>query len=305
MAKGNMIVVIGGIALVAILALVVYQVFYNTGQTQVVVNPNPNLGLTGSGTSGQNPSISLVVTDAITGATIGGATAVNYQDSATLGLLGSGYSGVQGQTVIPLLTNTTGFIPRIQSAYTVIGGAQILPGTLYKFANESILISSSTGTGNVGAMGGTLGTTGNDTKFTTLKNINLQLTGNTYKSSGDLFIIFETNATVNVQAATLSQNGVAVPTMTVSNCYSNNVGGTPFRAAWEVPAVIGGNQANYVLQVTALNGNTVQGLAYLTVISEKDFVDTLTSKFVTSGYCDSNGATDQSYSSQVNAWYYK
>jgi hypothetical protein len=254
---------------------------------------------TSAGTPGQNPSISYAFVDALTGQSVT-ANVVNYKKADDGTLLGSSYAGTQGTTVIPLITNTTGYIAAVQPQYTVAGGNQVITGKLYKFANQTIQLYNNAGTATIG---GTLGTTGNDTAFSTQANNRIILTGNTYKSSGRMFVVFEISTTTNVSSVTLSKSGSVVPTVSVPNCYSNTLSGTPYRAAWELPAIIGGAQETYNLQTLSANGNTVQGKAVFTIYNEKDAVDSLTGAYITSGICDSNNV-GTTLGSQTNTYYY-
>lgn len=303
------LVVVGG---VLFLAIPHSGVDYANGsfKTFSVSNPvTPNTPvntLTGqTGTAGQNPSVGLSFTDAQTGQSIG-AVAVNYKDASTQQLLGASPTFVQGTNVIPLIGNrTTPYIAVVQPTYNVVAGAQSIVGKLYRFQNESILLSSSTGTGSNGVLGGTLGGSGNDTSFTTQKNIKVELTGNTFRSSGRLFVIYEVSTTQNVSSVSFTPSGSNTPVaqVTVPNCYTNNLGGTPYKVAFEIPAVIGGSLIDYNLQTVSANGNRVQGGAYLTIYSEQDAVDSLNGNYLTSGICDSNNANTW-LDRQINSWYF-
>lgn len=293
MGKVNMtaFAIVFGFLIVAVLVYGGFSGWFGSGvsQSAVAPNPNPQVPAAVTGTSGQNPSVGLVFVNALTKQSVT-ATAINYRDASSGRLLGASPTFVQGQSVIPLI-NASGYIAEEQPPYTVIPGNQQIQGELYQFANETVQLYSNAGTSVIAGTGVTTGAV-NDTSFTTQANHKLLLTGNTYKSSGRLFVVLETTSTTNVSSMTLSAIGSAnaVASVAVPNCYTNTLSGTPSRMAWEIPAVIGGAQVQYNLQVVAANGNKVQGATYLTVYSEKDGVDSLTGAYLKSGICDSNNA---------------
>ena len=260
---------------------------------------NSNLG-----TNGQNPLVQLVFADALTNQAIT-ALATNIKDVDTGRLLGAYASTtspqlISGQTV-QLLANASGYITQVTPAYQVVNGAQQIQGSLYKFANETIQLYNNTGTALIG---GTLGTSGNDSSFTTQANLKMVLTGTTFKSSGRIFMVYETTSTTNVSAVTLTQTDSTTPiaSASVPNCYTNTLT-TPYRVAWELPAIVGGQQQIYNLQIVSANGNKIQGAQYLTLYNEQDAYDSLTGAILTRGICDSNNA-NTFISKQVNNWYF-
>lgn len=291
-----------GLAVLVILGLLVYAVGFKTPNTAVDNTPatNTNQG-TQTGTTGQNPSVSLAFSNALTKQSISAAI-VNYKDAVTGNFLGASPSLAKDQQVIALV-NGSGYISAIQPVYTVLPGNQQLQGSLYQFANQTIQIYNNAGTGLIG---GSNGATGNDSISTTLVNNKIVLTGNTYKSSGKIFIVYEIGSTTNISGATLTLQGsnTAIGASSVPNCYTNSLTGTPFRAAWEVPAIVGGTQAVYNLQTVSANGNQIAGQAYLTMYNEHDAFDTLTGASLTSGICDS-GNTAYYTSYQANNYWFK
>lgn len=118
-------------------------------------------------------------------------------------------------------------------------------------------------------------------------------------------IIFEASNTTSVQSITLSAEDSETPlaTATFPSCYQNNLTGTPYRVAWEIPAVVGGTSDWYDLQINALNGNSVSGYAHFGSYAEQDAIDSLTGAILKSGICDSNNANTYS-NLQKQQWYY-
>jgi len=288
-------------ALLAVLGGVGYVAMNIGGTTnQAVETPNPSEGVP-TGDCGQNPTLSYAFTNALTGQSVT-ASATNFKDKVSGNLLGIAPSLAKGQVVTPLI-NASGYISAVQKDYTVGCGNQQIQGKLYQFANETIKLYNDAGTGQIG---GTLGSTGNDTKFTTQANNKLVLTGNTYKTTGKMFVVYEIGTTTNVSDITLTLNGASssVSKVAVPNCYTNTLSGTPFRVAWEIPAIVGGTQVTYNLQTTAQSGNTVQGQALLTIYNEKAGVDSLTGDFLESGICDSNNAFFN-HDKQINTFYFQ
>lgn len=263
-------------------------------------NSNNNNNQVSDNSCGQNPSISVSFVNALTSQPIT-ASVLQYKDSATGRLLGTSPSFTKGQKVIPIV-NASGYLTEVQPEYTVICGAQSLQGDLYQFANETIQIYNNAGTG---VIGGVASGVGNDTAFTTQVNHKIIMTGNTFKSDGKKLIVLEISNTSSMSSATLTMTGSQNPltSITVPNCHSNTLTGTPYRIAWEVPAIIGGNQVQYNLQELSSNGKTVSGETVLTVYNEKDGYDTLNGNVLTTGICDSNNAF-YNMDKVVNVWNY-
>lgn len=276
--------VLFGIVVVVVLIAAVY-VMYSISQHPT--SPGAPGSIVNPATTGcsQNPSIGYAYTNALTGlsATV---AASNFKDKTTGLLLGSDASKFSANQVVTPLINGSGYITKIAPDYTVLCGNQLMQGSVYQFQNETVQLYDST---NVKLIGGTLGSTANDTKFTTQANNKLVLTGNTYKSSSKMFVVFEISNTANVSSVTLNPIGgsPAATSASVPNCYSNTLSGTPFRAAFEIPAIVGGQQVQYNVNTVSASGNTVQGAAYLTVYNEQDGLDSLTGALLTSGICDS------------------
>ena len=266
--------------------------FYMSGGFGVKQTINPNNPTPGqTGTSGVAPSISLIGTDALTGQSVT-IVAENYKDANTNKLLGMNPTFVSGQTIVPIINGTSkSYLRQVFPAYKVVDGPQQLTGTVYAFANETIQAYTNAGTG---ALGPTM--LNNDSAFTSLANNRIVLTGNAFKSSGKIYVVYEVSNVTSVQGATLTLNGAstALTALTVPNCYANNLTGTSYKVGWEIPAIIGGTQQTYNLQTNSLNGKAVSGAAKLTLYNERDGVNTLiapgTDPFLTSGFCDSNNA---------------
>lgn len=248
---------------------------------------------TGGGSAGnvvslntQNPSIAFSVVNAQTKQPI--TANATYWKTVDGSLLLPTASFSAGEVITPLLA-ATGYISEVGKAWTVVAGSQAYVGSMNQFANETIQIYSNAGTS---LLSGTLADPGvvNDTQFASQSNNKIILTGNTYKSSGRMFVVAEFSNTQNVSSMTLSNNGAVVGSASIPNCYTNTLTGTPFRAAWEVPAVVGSAQSTLNLQTSAASGNVAQGKMILSIYNEQDVVDSLNGNFLTSGICDSNNA---------------
>lgn len=256
----------------------------------------------GAGTDNVAPSVSLIFTNALTKQSIT-AIADNYKDANTGNLLGKAYTFVNGAKVIPIV-NASGYIRTVQPTYNVVNGPQNIQGQLYQFGNQTIQIYNNAKTGLVG---GFLGVTGNDSVFTTQANNKIILTGNTFKSSGRLFVVYEVSNTTSVASATLTKTGdaSAIPSKPVPNCYTNNLTGTPYKVGWELPAIVGGSQVEYNLQTTSASGKAVSGQATLVIYNERDGIDSLTGEYLTSGICDSNNVFYNQDVQPNNHWYFQ
>lgn len=322
-----------GVAMVLLFALPVFlgvSLLSGFG-TQTAPPPAsiPSFGSSGSdGQCAQNPVINPIFTDAYTKGSVT-STISQSKDSLSGNLLGgiSVSSGVMtpslsgGQKVITLV-NASGYIGKIQPEYTVKCGAQNIQGNLDAFQNQTISLYSTSGLGNIG---GTLGATGNDSISAGTTNNKVRLTGNTLKSAGRLFVIYEVNSTRNIQTTALNPIGGApapTPVTSVPNCYSNVLSGTPYKMAWEIPAsaVANGAISEYNLQTVAnsLDGGLVKGRAVVTIYNEQDAFDSATGNALTSGICDSqnrfygiggtlaNGipASSSTPIGQQNSWYF-
>lgn len=290
--KTSVWLVLGAIAIIAIAVFYIYGTVKNETLPGGISSGTASSG--GIAGCSQNPAITPVYSDALTGLSLS-SSILNAKDTKTNALLGpiSVASGIMtpsiaaGTTITPLV-NASGYLNQVQSNYQVTCGAQNTQGTLYQFQNETVTIYNNAGTGTIG---GLIGTTGNDTAFTTQANNKIRLVGNTYRSSGRMFVIYEISTVANVSSVTLATSapGITVNTASVPNCYTNNLTGTPYRAAWEITTPLNnGALADFNLQTNSANGNNVGGLASLTVFNEQDAVDSLNGNLLTSGICDSN-----------------
>lgn len=253
----------------------------------------------GLGTSGQNPSVGLSFTDALTGASIT-AIADNYLDVTDSVLLGKSPTFVSGQKIKPLM-NATNYIAQIQPDYTVVDGNQQIRGKLYRFGNATFSLKSNAGTG---AIGGTLGSVGNDTAGTSQFNHEIKVTQSADRSSGRQFVIFELSNTTSVSSLGLS--GVAgIVDKDVPNCFTSNLtSANPYQDAWEIPAFVDDSVLEYLnLKISPASSKAISGQATLHIYSEKDGVDTLTGKYLESGICDSDNQFFNE-DKQTISWFY-
>jgi len=257
----------------------------------------------GTGTQGQNPAISLAFNDALTGASIT-AIADNYRNKETGRLIGKSPTFVSGMTVIPLV-NASGYVATVQPDYKVVDGNQQITGELYSFVNASVTVFNNLDTG---AIGGTMGSVGNDTATTSTINNRIKLSGTSDKSTSRQFVVFEisnttTMSSVNLIGVSGSAPVGSVASVSVPNCYTNNLTGTPFRQAWEIPAVIDGADAEYKIQSASASSKAISGQATLVIYSERDGVDTKNGAYLTSGICDSDNQFFNE-DKQVFNWFY-
>lgn len=247
----------------------------------------------GGGDCGQNPSPSISFVNALTGQSISTADAYDYKDVDTNQLLGVAPSLSKGQKVIPII-NATGYIAEVQPQLDVPCGNFQIKGKLYQYANASITMYADSGVTKVGsatyASASKSGSVGNDSANTNTINNKIKLVGTTDKSTGRMFIVWEVSNTTSVQSATLKEynSNTEIPSLTVPTCYTNNLTGTPYKVAWEIPALVDGAVKEYNLQTIPSNGRQIAGQAMLTIYSEADATDSLTGNILTSGICDTN-----------------
>lgn len=309
------LVILGVVGFLMLVGIVGYLAIKSTGTQQSTINNIPS-SIVSTNDCSQNPSVSNSFTNSLTGQSVT-TTTLNYKDSNSKLLLGSGASLTVAQKVTPIV-NASGYITAIQPEYTVKCGNQNLIGNLKQFTNATITLKANSG---IAAIGGTLGATGNDSAFTTSANNEVKFVGASYKSTGRQFVVYEVSTTTNVSQVTLScPAGVTVNPVTVPNCYSNSITAvTPYRAAWEISPIDNGATAVCNLQTVSANGNNVGGIAYFKVYNEQDGVDSLNGNYLTNGICDSNNrffgigavistsgapASTSALVGQTNSWYF-
>lgn len=290
---------IGVLLLIGLVLGLAYGIYYvGWGKTTQTITPTQGgqcqagyvltngacvLATPSTGGCSQNPSITLNFRNKVTGASVT-ALAMNYVDSNTKALLGSSTTGfADGLKVTPLI-NASGYINIVASDYVVKCGNQQLTGDVYQFTNASIKIYNVDGTGRIG---GIMGTTGNESTFSTSATNKIHLEGASYKTTGKQFVVYEIANTTAIELATLSEGGALMPTVSIPNCYTNNLTGTPYRVAWEIPALENGDTKDYYLYTKASNSIPIKGQANLYIYNEQPAIDSLNSALLTSGICDS------------------
>lgn len=326
--KGNTVLIVVGLLIAAYFFVPgVKNSIGNWGSTGTTTPPPTPTAPNQATQCTQNPAITPVFTDKYTGGSVT-VGLVQAKDSTTNTLLGpvTVSSGIMtpaltGGSKFTAIVNGTvaangGPLAKILPEYTVQCGSQSLIGQVAVFQNQTIAVKSTNG---FNAVGGTLGATGNDSISSTLTNNEIKLTGNPFKTSGKMFIIYEINTTTNVASTTLTLSGSStpIPLVAVPNCYSNTLSGTPYRGAWEIPAVDNGALVVYNLQTAGQGSNKVAGRAVLTIYNEQDAFDSLTVAPLTSGICDSHNfayavgssltagsPTAATLVGQENSWYF-
>jgi hypothetical protein len=281
------IIVISMIALVLMVGFAIYEFRPSSQQTNGGVNvPNPsNPAVSSTSCQGSNPSYTIQGTDALTGGsvTMGIRNAINK--GAGGGLLGANPTLGKDMIITPII-NASGYLPEIKSDWTIACGPNTVPETLYQFQNESApQVYNNAGTGVFS------GNLTNETVFTTQANNKITLTGNTFRSTGNLLVIVEVSNVTSVQAVNLNQVGgsVSATPTTTPGCYSPLLPGNSFKASFEIPAsaTLNGGVANYNINTVASAGLSISGREAVTVCNEQIGIDSLNSKILTSGICDS------------------
>ena len=264
-------------------------------------NPNTGATIPTGPDCGNNPAVSYAFSDALQPGTTIAAGGNNFVDASTLSptlqklpgvtvsLLGAAPTFQVGQSVIPIV-NATGYIREIQSPYQIVCGNQQLKGDLYAYGNGTISIYNNARTAVL--TNSATCTIINESASTSSLNEEVDITGNTYKSTSTMLVVVEVGTKTNVSSVTLSgANAYAgnVASAAVPAGYSNTLT-NPYVAAFEVPPITAGVKAIYNLNIAAANGNTIQGAVYTTWYAEQGSVDSITGVPFTGAFDSNNVA---------------
>lgn len=268
MGKNNTMVVIGVFALIALIGLMSYAIFFKDNST---TNTNTVVPATGCSIA---PSFNLQGTDALLGN--GNVTPANYQYRVNGKYVGTTYATPAAGAKVEILADPTGYLADVTTIDSVACGAQDVNFEFENWANATVVIRRTDSTTLTNAAAGGLG---NETALTAggSKTDKIEFTGAGSKSTGNLLFYVEmpSNSAANMSStgATLSCGGVAIPSTTIPNAIgSTNT--NAFRTAFTVPAIKSGSTTNCDLQYSTAGTNVLSGVVRTQVFAMQQDLDT-------------------------------
>ena len=284
-AKTSPLIVVGAIALIAILGFLAYAQY---SQTQLQGGTDEGGVIIPSAGCAQNPTIVVGAVDKIaTG------SAVTVTTPAIVN--GQWYSTIptalnKGDKVSLLVVNATNYIDAIIPEFTVDCGINLINAKIAAAATApTVTIMTDAGTAALtdAAAGGAT----NETAFSAggAKNWELTISGTDKKSTGNLIMVVELGVEGNVSSATLSNADTGAVLEKLSTVPQGlTVSGTNnYRVAFRIPSVDGAVKKTYNLNVQAASAKVISGAVYTTYYVEQSFTQP-TGTFAT-GVSDSEG----------------
>jgi hypothetical protein len=256
------------LGIVAVIGLLMYVSFFRTGQT--VISPGTPT-TTGSGCN-QNPSLSLIGTNALVPSSNVSPTTVNYRVNGVY--IGTTYSTPAYNDKVELIGDLAGYLASSGTTTVSCGPNNLAIPTFYQYTNATVSVYTDAGTAILSnsAAGGVINETALGASGGS-KNWKVHMLGVSQKSTGKIFMVVElpSGSATNVSASGVSLSGltqVAIP---------NGVSATntnPTRVAFEIPALVNGEVRDYNLQMNTLASKTTSGVVRITFFAEQKFVDT-------------------------------
>jgi hypothetical protein len=261
------------IAFLAIVAIVVALGFgmgwFKGGVQQEIVGGVTPSGQPVSAGCNQNPSITTGFVDALSsGSAVSGGTnyyRVNDVYTGTTAPVPNAGDKVQ------ILASNTSYISAILPAFNVHCGGNLVTGSLYKYANGTIAIKTDAGTAVLtnAAAGGAV----NETLMSGSKSWAMTIKGTDKYSTGKVLMVVEFCSPANVSSVTLSENGVAIPSVAVPMGYTRQATNA-YATAFEITPTTIATTRTFYLNGAVNTATQCSGAVYTTFYGEQAYVDT-------------------------------
>lgn len=219
----------------------------------------------------QNPSISTAYTDALkSGTGVSGGTSYYRVNGA--------YVGTTAPTPNPgdkvqILASNTSYIATILPEFTTHCGGNLISGSLYKYANNTVTIKADNGIKVLTDSSTGAGTSGNESVQNGSKSWEITLKGTDKASTGKTIMVVEYCSPANISSLTLSENGVNIPAIAVPLGHTRE-GTNMYLTAFEISPTIGAVTRHLYLNSAVNSATSCYGAVYTTYYGEQAFVDT-------------------------------
>jgi hypothetical protein len=283
------------VALVLCAVVIAGSMAYSTfGSEQTIIGEDGQPIVTNTACNGDDPSVSVIATNALeqdTLVTVGATYRVNGKT------LGATYSNPAKGDKVQILVNASNYIDTQISQFTVECGPNNKNVDIYATAAPTLTILKDSTTLTDAATGGANNLTalgaGGSQSFT------LRVKGADLKSTSDLIYTVELGSVQNVSNVIMyNAAGAKLEKVTNPTFYSDTLT-SPYVVSFKIPATTGSVELDYKIDVTAKSAKTVTGAVYTQVYGAQDAVDK-DGTFVKNVIENSNGDTKYEFTADYD-----